>query len=169
MPTDKDLAMPVPGPGSTPSGQAASRLVGSAGTIPIAEAEELHALRLEKLEALMSDISEDHWCAGWISGNEIALFRMAFLDAPLRYGMGEVSQSSINEVRRLAEATGCWFQSPSEPGDWELKVVPLAEFASAIEARRAETAETGSVHESAAPKGDAQDPSRARSAIAGEG
>jgi len=97
------------------------------------EAEELQAFRVQALLQLMSDISEDCWCAGWISGNENALYRMAFDGAPRRYGMSEVGEPEIVHLRDLAEKTGMWGAWDDEDG---VIAVDLKEFAATRTALR---------------------------------
>ena len=87
---------------------------------------ELQQHRLSQLVTLMSDISEDCWCAGWISGNERALFRMAFMDGPRRYGMSEVREEDVARLRELAEQTGQWFYYDDLEGQ---KPISLEQFA----------------------------------------
>lgn len=60
------------------------------------------------LERLMSDISEEHYCAGWNSGLDVALWNIV-QGGPRRYGMDEVSPENVAELRRLHEKSGGWW------------------------------------------------------------
>lgn len=60
-----------------------------------------------KLYELMSDISEDCWCAGWMHGNEFALWD-AITTGDLNYGMGEIDRVDLAQVAALAVGCGRW-------------------------------------------------------------
>jgi hypothetical protein len=60
------------------------------------------------LRSLMSDLSEFCWCAGWLGGCEDSLW--AFVtDGPGEWGMGEVNQRDVDELRRLSDKAGGWW------------------------------------------------------------
>lgn len=80
--------------------------------------------RSDALEALMSDISEDCYCAGWMTGTETTLYGIVFQGSDRHWGMGRVDPDDIVELRRLAEADGVWVKWPDE-SSWPV-VVPLA-------------------------------------------
>lgn len=88
--------------------------------------EELLDYRRKELLSIMEDISEDHWCAGWMSGNEYSLWGIVFDDRPRRYGMMEVDEAQIARMKQLAEQTDTWFAYVD--GDPDLRNVTLAEF-----------------------------------------
>lgn len=119
--------------------------------------------RLEELERLMSDISEDCWCAGWLHGNEHALFRKVFLGDPPRYGMGEVRQVDLDRLKFLAGSTGCWIEWRRDDGPVP---IALADFAQGIAAPSGGETGTGSTEGKSpvpagnAPEGGIHDPSR---------
>lgn len=53
----------------------------------------------QRLAQLISDISEDCWCAGWLDGCEHSLWDMVTGDNPEReWGMGKVDQDDIAEL-----------------------------------------------------------------------
>lgn len=83
---------------------------------------------------LMSEISEDHMCAGWDSGLEFRLWSM--VQGGLRdYGVGEVPESVVAGLRTLAENCGgwwCWPRGADEPA-----FVPMAEWLEAYAAMTA--------------------------------
>jgi hypothetical protein len=62
-----------------------------------------------KLAQLMSDISEEHYCAAWNMGNEFRLWR-ALTDPndDRAYGMEIISQEAIDHLRMLSERVGGW-------------------------------------------------------------
>ena len=55
----------------------------------------------------MSAISEDMWCAGWLSGNEYALWRILHSDSH-EYGLGLVAYADLEELRVLSEHANGW-------------------------------------------------------------
>jgi hypothetical protein len=75
-------------------------------------------LAAAQLYSLMSDISEEHWCAGWMSGNEESLWA-AMNDGSRDYGMGEIADVDIAALKRLHEQCGGWWywhDDQNEPG-----------------------------------------------------
>lgn len=85
---------------------------------------------------LMSDISEDHYCAGWMEGNEFALWEMvANPEASRIYGMSEVPAARIEELRAISAEVGgwiCWFDDQTDPNlpihEWGAAFVPMDEW-----------------------------------------
>ena len=59
------------------------------------------------LSDYMSDLSEDTYCAGWMSGLEFALWGFV-LNGPGKYGMGEITQANIDDLKYLSELAGGW-------------------------------------------------------------
>jgi hypothetical protein len=59
------------------------------------------------LHNLMSDISEEAWCAGWMDGLEYALWHI-MLHGPAKYGWELISEQTIQQLRTLSEQAGCW-------------------------------------------------------------
>lgn len=78
----------------------------------------------EALARLMGDISEDHWCAGWLIGNENALWAMAIDGASPEYGDGTVSAERLARLRELSEKTGGWVVFGDKGEAW----LPLSEW-----------------------------------------
>ena len=63
----------------------------------------------ETLACLMSEISEECYCAGWLIGNEHRLWSaMTDPTDDRRYGMGEISQEQIERLRMLSAMCGGW-------------------------------------------------------------
>jgi len=60
-----------------------------------------------RLAAFMSDLSEDCWCAGWLSDCEFALWSLANSGGGL-WGMGVVSPDDAARLLALSEAAGGW-------------------------------------------------------------
>lgn len=91
-------------------------------------ADEISGLRAELVEfkkselaRIMSDISEEHWAAGWLISNEFALWRMVSQPRARRdYGMGKVTKPEIRTMKALSDAIGGWVT-----GDG---FVPMAEW-----------------------------------------
>lgn len=86
------------------------------------------------LLALMSGISEEYWCAGWMSGNELSLWR-ARQKGPMRYGQGYITQRQCDLLRLLSEEAGGWWAWSDDTGS---AFVPLEEWASREAAKLAE-------------------------------
>lgn len=72
------------------------------------ESERQHILKeaaVDHLFDLMSDTSEHHWCAGWMDGTEIALWKAAQqYPEPLKWGMFPVDLDTVRKLRDLALA-----------------------------------------------------------------
>jgi hypothetical protein len=66
------------------------------------------------LLALMTGLSEELWCAGWMTGLEYSLWERV-QDGPSRYGMGEVTQRQCELLRLLAEEAGGWWAYDDGP------------------------------------------------------
>lgn len=67
----------------------------------------------EALRDFMCELSEQCWCAGWQDGCERDLYRIAFKDASLSWGFGEVRPDQAAKLRRLAEASESWWYWPA--------------------------------------------------------
>jgi len=60
-----------------------------------------------KLSELMREISEECYCAGWLIDLEYDLWEM-LLGGRRDYGMGHVSEESIEIMRGLSKLLGGW-------------------------------------------------------------
>lgn len=60
------------------------------------------------LQELMSEISEECYCASWLSGLEFDLWR-AVEEGPRPYGQGDITAANVAELRRLSDACGGWW------------------------------------------------------------
>jgi hypothetical protein len=64
----------------------------------------------EALKHLMREISEDSYCAGWLSGLESELWKRAFLGLELvPFGGRAIEYSKLETLRILARATNSWW------------------------------------------------------------
>lgn len=71
---------------------------------------EIREILKDALYQHMSDISEDHYCAGWMSGNEYRLWNaMTDPDDDRAYGMGKISDWEVTRLRELHNAAGGWW------------------------------------------------------------
>ena len=69
-----------------------------------------------QLAGLISEISEDHFSAGWLHGLEFTLWNMLHGD-DRRFGMGKVSQENIDRLRHLHEKCGGWWRWDETHGE----------------------------------------------------
>jgi hypothetical protein len=70
----------------------------------------------------MSDISEECYCAGWMSGNEFALWSLVQNNGG-QYGIGYMSPSDVASLRALSSAAGGWIVWSDGP-----KFMPMDEW-----------------------------------------
>lgn len=87
------------------------------------------------LARLMSDISEEHWAAGWMSGLEFALWDMV-QGGSRRYGMDDVSDSEVAQLELLSELADGWVIH----GDGGEQYVPLEIWVAKAQAQYAKRA-----------------------------
>ncbi len=57
----------------------------------------------KELAALMSEISEEHYCAGWLSGLEYALFSTAFEGCCFGEGISQHERQGLLELSRRCD------------------------------------------------------------------
>jgi len=89
-----------------------------------------------RLYELMSDISEDCWCAGWMSGNEYSLWKMVSNPVAERnYGFGYVDDDQVAEMKALAERCDgwvIWWDDDCDPNapieEWGARLMPMADW-----------------------------------------
>ena len=89
-----------------------------------------------KLFQLMSDISEQCYCAGWMHGNEYALWAMVSdPDASRRYGQDVVTEEDIDALRVLSSDIKGWIRWRDDEEDstlpaeeWGPVFTPMAEW-----------------------------------------
>lgn len=68
------------------------------------------------LLGLMAGLSEEHWAAGWISGNEHTLWRMVQGGENRRMGLGEVTERQVGLLKALSEECGGWWVWDDDKG-----------------------------------------------------
>ena len=56
----------------------------------------------------MSELSEHHWCAGWLIGLEFDLWMRLQSGKLGEYGMFELEEQDIARLRALSEQSGGW-------------------------------------------------------------
>lgn len=109
------------------------RMEADAAKIAGLEAELLDR-RKGELAYLMSEISEDHWAAGWMHYNEYALWAMVIDPTKRRYGMRDVPENQVARLKVLSEQIGGWIAyrvDPFSPGADIQKgeeFIPMAEW-----------------------------------------
>jgi hypothetical protein len=68
------------------------------------------------LQRLMSDISEEYYCAGWLTGLEFELWAMV-QGGKRAFGMSEVTESEVAQLKQLSEQCGGWWYFNDEDGE----------------------------------------------------
>lgn len=64
----------------------------------------------ERLYALMSDLSEEHWHAGWLNGTEYTLWKaIQQYPEPLHWGQRAIPLDTVADLYHLALAVGGWW------------------------------------------------------------
>jgi len=63
--------------------------------------------KAQELLQLISDLSEEAYCAGWMDGLEFDLWS-AVLNGPIKYGHLQITPEHINQLKRLAHECGGW-------------------------------------------------------------
>lgn len=84
-----------------------------------------------KLAQLMSDISEECWCAGWCTGTEYRLWQaMVDPEDHRHWGQDIISDEAIEHLRKLSTAVMGWIVYGDDGEQW----MPLAQWMSLYEA-----------------------------------
>ena len=92
------------------------------------------------LLGLMTGLSEENWCAGWMSGLEYSLWRIRECeehpvpDSVAGMGMGRVTDRQRDLLRLLSDECGGWWVSAEE--DYSIRFVPLDDWRAHIAERR---------------------------------
>jgi hypothetical protein len=89
-----------------------------------------------RLYTLMSDISEECYCAGWLSGNEYRLWSaMTDPKDDRAYGQGTITDDNVTDLQDLCERAGGWIywhDDSWEPGlpqaHWGPRCMPIEEW-----------------------------------------
>jgi hypothetical protein len=77
------------------------------------------------LRHLMSDISEDYYCAGWLGGLEFTLWKAA-TEGPISFGAGVIPAATCLQLAQLADLCGGWWRWSDEAVDEVF--VPMEEW-----------------------------------------
>jgi hypothetical protein len=88
----------------------------------------------EALRERMSEISEKHWCAGWMQDLEFSLWDI-LQHGGLEFGNGKVALEDLAELQKLSDWCGGWCRWTDEDDD--AVFVPLAEWKDLVRARHA--------------------------------
>ncbi len=71
---------------------------------------ELQDAAKDQLRQLMSDLSEEYWCAGWLSGLEKDLWERAFLGKHNEdFGNRPIDLGDLEKLRSIARNTNSWW------------------------------------------------------------
>lgn len=81
----------------------------------------------KRLLSLMREISEEHYCAGWLDGLEYRLWQAVLqYPEPYEFGFGPIANEQVEELRDLAEELQEWgFWADEEMRE---QLIPLAEW-----------------------------------------
>jgi hypothetical protein len=95
---------------------------------------KINGEKQEEMVSLMSDISEECYCAGWMAGLEFAIWR-ALKDGNLWYGQSEMDKEKLLRIKELSEETGgwiVWWDEENEEGlcieEWGERFMPMDEW-----------------------------------------
>lgn len=79
------------------------------------------------LLGLMTGLSEENWCAGWMLGLEYSLWIAAYsFDEAHPFGMGKLTKRQRDLLRMLSDECGGWWISADE--DHSTRFVPLEDW-----------------------------------------
>lgn len=96
-----------------------------------------------ELAMLMSDISEECWFAGWMAGNEYALWDAIQEGGERGYGVAAITDEQAERLKALSDEVGAWPVWEDEVPDDDsidglyLRWIPLGEWREHIAERRA--------------------------------
>lgn len=81
------------------------------------------------LADLMSDLSEECWCAGWLHNTEVDVWAMLVGDRD-SWGMGlaEAYAPELESIKLMAEQLGVWIVWDGDPVKANMRAVPLTEW-----------------------------------------
>lgn len=87
----------------------------------------------KRLLSLMREISEDHFCAGWMGGLEYDLWQAVLqYPQPYEFGFGPIEEENVAELKDLAEELQEWAFWDDGTGE---KLIPLEEWKQIFAAR----------------------------------
>lgn len=61
-----------------------------------------------KLAYMMSEISEDCWCAGWIAGLEFSLWEMVSRGETREWGQSMITRDELSKLKAESDKIGGW-------------------------------------------------------------
>jgi len=80
----------------------------------------------KRLLSLMREISEDHYCAGWMGGLEYSLWQAVLQHPqPYEFGFGPIAEENVAELKDLAEELQEWAVWDDETRE---KLIPLEDW-----------------------------------------
>ena len=87
---------------------------------------------MQELYDLMSEISEDCWCAGWLIGNEFALWS-AIQRGDLKYGPELIEKADLDRCAELSRLINGWIvwlddEHGLPPAEWGPYFVSMPEW-----------------------------------------
>ena len=82
---------------------------------------------------LMCELSEEHWCAGWIGGLGPALWHQLHHDNANAHGLHDVPLKDKEMLRALSTAAGGWFAWCNDARD--VVFVPMDEWQARVAER----------------------------------
>ncbi|HKQ92323.1 MAG TPA: hypothetical protein VJZ77_16820 [Blastocatellia bacterium] len=81
----------------------------------------------KRLLSLMEEVSEDHYCAGWLNGLEYRLWQAALqYPQPYKFGVEAIEEKKVEELKGLAEELQEWAVWDDQAG--EEKLIPLKDW-----------------------------------------
>jgi sodium/hydrogen exchanger family protein len=92
---------------------------------PVSLDETMREALRDSLRRLMSDVSEDYYCAGWLTGLEFTLWKAA-TEGPIPFGMSAIPALTCLQLARLAELCSGWWRWSDEAK--EEVFVPMGEW-----------------------------------------
>lgn len=87
----------------------------------------------QKLSDLMSELSEEYYCAGWLMGLEYALWE-AVIGKRSTFGGSPLEKADIDNLRFFSEKCGGWIYWDDEKGE---TFAPLDAWKAAFDASEA--------------------------------
>jgi hypothetical protein len=71
----------------------------------------------ERLYSLMSGLSEQYWCSGWLSNLEHILWRYVVKreESKYRFSLAYISSEDVDKLLDLSEKAGGWWAYTDEP------------------------------------------------------
>ncbi|MBP8291727.1 MAG: hypothetical protein KAX65_03070 [Caldilineaceae bacterium] len=103
-------------------------------TLAVEDRKQLQDFAKGALLRTMGDLSEHHWCAGWLTGTEYFLWSAVESNQPAAWGMDELRQGDIDNLRVLRElAGGWWVWADEEAGEKFVSLDEMRQMAEAMQ------------------------------------